>query len=635
MLKDRIVELEGAIMRWRHVLDTHPEPADALGDAADAMAAPFSSRETWEDSHAEQLAVEVADLRQKVLGAEEAASLARSQLEHALDRGEAMRQVAEHLRREDREEKANSMQQLSRQRLSMEERYAAEIRDLRLTYEAQRSSLERELTQVAEAIRREVGGGSALAVPDDEPEGTEESYDEGGPRGGNRRHQTDPQASGDARRSAAAWLDRVAPPAPPPPPPDYSAASVDAESQTEQSSRAAEEKSAGEGDQEGSQAESGRRAKPKPPTTKKAKALAKELAETKKSLAAALSRLETSNSQVQELEHLLEAQKPAFALSRFSNTDTKSRSSLSAPTDDQVRETRQLNARFKESVGIHGDDADAAAAAADSLRHDERSSADGLAGEVVNRLKRLYSKACDLVGDDLSLDSSGVLALEAKAKAYSNEILSLISLSEKVKIMCASPTFEEAGIGAAEPYRAAAHNDSSDRTAEALVKLTDRVKSMEDAFESDRSLPERHLLLIRELRARTSNLESLHRAEVTAHSEQWDAERGGLRKRITALERELRLAEQAKARCETSVKDAEAALEFQAASATEQIKQMQGVMAAERQRFADAMARFASTEEKRAGESKEQQAGDDVSHLKERLSIAESEVSVFVASSTV
>lgn len=103
VLKDRILELEGVIMRWRRSIEEQPSVLpDILNGRSDNA---FASGMTSERVDIALVQHELATIRTKHLESEERATRLSAQLEQCQERSEAMRKLAEHLRREEREER--------------------------------------------------------------------------------------------------------------------------------------------------------------------------------------------------------------------------------------------------------------------------------------------------------------------------------------------------------------------------------------------------------------------------------------------------------------------------------------------------------------------------------------------------
>lgn len=104
VLKDRIMELEGIIMRWRAQIDSEntQQLEDITSGASEDNSAATTSSERLDFS---SVLRDLADTRAKHLDAEERAAKLSCQLEQCQERSEAMRKLAEHLRKEEREER--------------------------------------------------------------------------------------------------------------------------------------------------------------------------------------------------------------------------------------------------------------------------------------------------------------------------------------------------------------------------------------------------------------------------------------------------------------------------------------------------------------------------------------------------
>lgn len=103
VLKDRIIELEGVIMRWRNQIDNISPPAPS--SLLQGQSGNHGAEQPFENIDYVGVLNNLAEMRSKYLEAEERGTKLSSQLDQCQERSEAMRKLAEHLRKEEREER--------------------------------------------------------------------------------------------------------------------------------------------------------------------------------------------------------------------------------------------------------------------------------------------------------------------------------------------------------------------------------------------------------------------------------------------------------------------------------------------------------------------------------------------------
>ena len=115
VLKDRVIELEGVIMRWKN----HIEKSNNNNNSSSPMRlgqtsysanvppphSPHPPAPVFEERNYAETMNELINTRHQYMEAEEKATKLNSQLELSQERSEAMRKLAEHMRKEEREDR--------------------------------------------------------------------------------------------------------------------------------------------------------------------------------------------------------------------------------------------------------------------------------------------------------------------------------------------------------------------------------------------------------------------------------------------------------------------------------------------------------------------------------------------------
>jgi hypothetical protein len=92
VLRDRIIDLEGVLLRWKDDIES------------------FNSSSRYANLNTTDINVditnEIESIQKKLLESQEQENILRTQLEQCQERSEAMRKLAEHLRKEEKEERS-------------------------------------------------------------------------------------------------------------------------------------------------------------------------------------------------------------------------------------------------------------------------------------------------------------------------------------------------------------------------------------------------------------------------------------------------------------------------------------------------------------------------------------------------
>lgn len=149
ILKEKCMELEGVVARWRAELEGAAQTTDEVDRR---------TQQVYNAADAESQALsQLRDLSAKVSLLEEERAALTSRLGYAEDSAAAMRQLVDAASQQEHLLQTRAVQQMARAKQDLEAAHALELRQLRDAYESETLALSEDLDQVAAAIAE--GGG--------------------------------------------------------------------------------------------------------------------------------------------------------------------------------------------------------------------------------------------------------------------------------------------------------------------------------------------------------------------------------------------------------------------------------------------------------------------------------------------
>lgn len=569
VLKDRIIELEGVVLRWK-------DKVDRAAETLAASAAPHSSMYydsvalTPAEIEAGELTMRVEALSQKLFEAEEYTRQLRTQHEHSQERAETMRQLTEHLRRDEKELLNSHAEQLARVRMSLEERHAVEIRELRFNYESEKRHLERELAMVADAIQKEMqyetNAGALRAVSP-------------------AKHRNNKRVS-DARSDASG--DR------------NNGSFADSEHESNVSSNI---------DQGVSKRDDNVYNTP-------------ESVQLLRRLQAMEDRYEIAQNQIKELEDLLRVQRSTF-----------------------------LSMQQHSSAAFDLSDEES------SILSDKR--VDDLLSETVSNLRGLHDsqfswlKALQSAAENGLPIMSGPTEAAMMASELSAQVRALIAKIQRVKqlwghVVTHTEKQQPMDTVRSEEFKESDVSNASDKFISELRHLKVKARGIEEALHEVASVPDKHVISLRELRTRFSNLEDIHSTEVERIKAEFKDAQTAFEAKISALEKDIAVerseadkAKRIRDEYEAKVKNLQDSLETQSVANVDRVSELHKQLNEERSKFNRALgSRYGIAMHQEIPERPEErtvdpagaypffastQNADEVLHLKKQVSAATEE----------
>lgn len=378
--------------------------------------------------------------------------------------------------------------------------------------------------------------------------------------------------------------------------------------------------------------------------------ITKQLTETTRQLASLQRSYETAQNQIGELEQLLESQRLAFQLNH-----SNQQSPRAAPPNHASHQMNAVAETASQTEGYSNLDSrimDDPIEFSGPLK--SMPTVDSLANEMLQHLRGLHSRHYSWMQAlerssylQSNVDASALHAGSADTAMIASEFVSqiriLMSLTEKMKLVSEKHILgtREAIVQGTKPENdhATSLKETYPETgvSEELQRLVQRVRDVENVLINERSIPEQHLLALRELRSRCSGMEQLYNEELSIMQREWEDERNMLKQQVLNLESIL-ATERAESsnqavllreRYESALAEVQESMELQTNATGEQLSNLHDLLNVERAKFAEAMeerelrVRREETElDRPAGES----AADELSRLKQMFGAVESEL---------